>query len=81
MPINHPLHPIAAAWLVQLETELESRLGRTPTRTKIVNALVYCATPEQIVGMLETFSRDRRSYNDAYAADPDGAKERAVGSK
>lgn len=80
MATSHPLHPIAEDKLTQLAGELESEYGRTDSERKIVNALVYCATAPQILGMLEAFAKARRRYNDAHTGRP-GAKARAVGGR
>jgi hypothetical protein len=80
MPKNHPLHPVAARKLAELLDALEKDFGRTPTERKVVNALVYGATPAQTVGMLEAFGQFRRAYNDAQKGDP-GAQERSIGGR
>jgi hypothetical protein len=81
MPSNHPLHPIASARLQALKSQLERQFGCTDSERNIVNALVYGANPSQAVGMLETFARDRRAYNDLHADDPEGVEDRKYASQ
>lgn len=81
MATSHPLHPIAAARLTELATQLESEIGRTDSERKIVNALVYGATTAQTVGMLDAFAKLRRQYNDKHKDQAAGRAARAVGGK
>jgi hypothetical protein len=81
MPTSYPLHPIAAARLEALADEAERKFGKTDSERKIVNALVYGATAAQLQGMLEEFAKDRRTYNDLHADDPEGEAERQYAGK
>jgi hypothetical protein len=81
MPTNHPLHPIAAGRLKVLADQLERQFSVDETPRKILNAVIYGVTAAQAKGMLEEFTKDRRTYNDLHADDPDGAKDRAIGGR
>ncbi len=80
MATSYPLHPIAAERLQKLRDRLESEFGNTDSERKIVNAAIYGATADQLVGVLEKFARDRRSYNDRHEGQP-GAEQRAVAGR